>query len=181
MVSTDIEDFDDEFQSMKELMHEREISLNDDSFKTPVESLSLMKPFVVNSGSSVDECIQTMLQNRIGCVLVVKDGKLEGIFTERDVLMKIVGITEDFKSISVDNYMTPDPAALRLTDPIISALRLMNNGGYRHVPVVDGQDHPVAVVSVQDIVSYIVEFFPQDVLNLPPHPIRVGTKDREGG
>jgi CBS domain-containing protein len=177
----DIEDFDDEFLRMKELMDEEEISLRDTSFKAPLDSLSLRKPIVVNSGSSVDECIQTMLQNRIGCVLVVEKKKLRGIFTERDVLMKIAGTNQNLEKISVDKYMTPDPVALKLTDPLISALRLMNKGGYRHVPVVDDKGHPVGVVSVKDIVSYIVEFFPEDVLNLPPHPIRVGTKNREGG
>ncbi|MFQ5864714.1 MAG: cyclic nucleotide-binding/CBS domain-containing protein [bacterium] len=177
----EIEDFDDEFLSIKELMDQGEISLNDGSFKRPISSLSRTEPIVVSSGSTVDQCIRTMLENHIGCVLVVEGQQLKGIFTERDVLMKIVGIIENVTTVSVDKFMTPNPAALRLNDPLTSALSLMDKGGYRHVPVVNDKNQPAAVVSVKDIVSYIVDFFPQDVLNLPPHPIRVGTKKREGG
>jgi len=68
-----------------------------------------------------------------------------------------------------------------MEDTIETALRLMVKGGYRHICIVDEKDHPLSLVSIKDIVSFIVEFFPQDVLNLPPHPIRIGTKNREGG
>jgi CBS domain-containing protein len=46
----------------------------------------------------------------------------------------------------------------------------MSVGGYRHVPLVDGGGRPVGVVSVKDIVDYLVEHFPREVLNIPPEP-----------
>ncbi|RMF66558.1 MAG: CBS domain-containing protein [Calditrichaeota bacterium] len=125
--------------------------------------------------------IQKMMARKIGCLLVVQDQKLRGIFTERDALMKIAGQNVDLDRVVIDDFMTPDPVRLHMHDTVEAALKLMVDRGYRHVSVVDENERPVAVVSIRDIVAYIVEFFPDDVLNLPPHPIRIGTKDREGG
>ncbi|MFQ5822893.1 MAG: CBS domain-containing protein [bacterium] len=173
--------FDDEFKSMQELMDEVEITLKDNNLQIPLSALALKSPVLVETGTSIDQCIQTFLQNHIDCILVVENNELRGIFTEWDVLMKIVGLKNDLAKINVNDYMTPNPITLNLKDPIVSALRLMHQGGYRHIPLMDEKNYPVRIISVKDIVSYIVEFFPQEVLNLPPHPIRVGTKNREGG
>lgn len=181
MDTTEINEFDDELKSMEELMREDKITLSEETFQTPLKTLSLHKPILVEAGTTIKECIRILLQNKMGCVLVVDNDKLRGIFTERDILAKIVGAYKDLTSINVEEFMTMNPKTLHVEDSIAQALRLMNQGGYRHVPLVDDKNQPVAVVSVKDIVSYIVEFFPQDVLNLPPHPIRRGTKDREGG
>ncbi|MFQ5707723.1 MAG: cyclic nucleotide-binding/CBS domain-containing protein [bacterium] len=181
MVGIEIEEFDDEFQTMQELMQEKEISLNDESFNASLSALPLKKPIVVKSGTSIQECTQIMIKGGIGCLLIVDGDEIKGIFTERDVLMKIAGLKRDYKSMVVDDFMTPNPVTLKIDEPLIAALTLMDQGGYRHVCIVDDKNRPIAVVSIKDIVSYIVDFFPQDVLNLPPHPIRTGTKHREGG
>ncbi|MBI3765857.1 MAG: CBS domain-containing protein [Ignavibacteriales bacterium] len=75
--------------------------------------------------------------------------------------------------------MTANPEAFEPDDSIAFIINAMHVGSYRHVPVVDEQNQPVAIVSVRDILSFIAEHFTEEVINLPPHPIRK-TKEREG-
>lgn len=181
MVAMEFDEFDDELQTMRELMEREEISLRDEDFEVPIESLQLRRAVVVESGTTVKKCLEKMLARHFGCLLVVKDKQLRGIFTERDVLMKIAGKDLDLGKSVIDEFMTSNPASKKRSDSILSALRLMNEGGYRHIAIVDDRNCPQSVLSIRDVINYMVEFFPQDVLNLPPHPIRIGTKNREGG
>ncbi len=181
MVHIDFDQFDDELATMEELMREGQIALNETALHATIGSLNLKKAVSVLSGTSLKRCLDTMVARHFGCLLITKDGTLAGIFTERDALLKIAGQEIDLAKESIDDFMTPNPATLKTSDTIEDALRLTDKRGHRHVAVVDGDDRPLAVLSVKDIVSFIVEFFPQDILNLPPHPIRVGTRDRHGG
>ena len=177
----DIKDFDDELQIMNELMDEEHISLKDDSFKMAVATLKLKKAVVVNAGATIRHCVEKLLARHIGCLIVVENKKVCGILTERDVLMRIAGTKHDLDEIIIDDFMTRNPQKVKIDDTLESVMRLMHKGNYRHVIVADKDDIPISVVSIKDIVACIIDFFPQDVLNLPPHPIRVGTKNREGG
>ncbi len=181
MTSLEFDEFDDELRNMQEMMDKAEISFDDESLAVPLKKLPLKSAIVVEVGASIGKCIELMLSHEIGCLLVIKNKKLVGIFTERDVLLKIAGEGYTLSKIKIDDFMTPDPEFLSIDDSIVAALKLMHNGGYRHIVIVDEKNEPVAVVSIKDIVSYIVEYFPQEILNLPPHPIRIGTKNREGG
>jgi CBS domain-containing protein len=104
---------------------------------------------------------------------------LVGIFTERDVLMKIVGSPIDFGRTPVSDYMTPDPDTLPADSGVGYALNKMVVEGYRHIPLVDDQGWPTAVVSMRDLIEYVSGFYQQEVLNLPPDP-RLGPHKREG-
>lgn len=181
MVHIDFDKFDDELQRMHELMDEGKIALSDDSLKVPLQLLHLKKAVVVEVETPMRECIDRMLARHIGCLLVVDKKKLRGIFTERDVLMKIAGQAVDLEKEVIDDFMTPDPASFKMEDTIETALRNMDIGGYRHAAIVDANDEPLAVISVRDFVSFVCEYFPEDVLNLPPRPIRMGTKNQYGG
>jgi CBS domain-containing protein len=63
--------------------------------------------------------------------------------------------------------MTSDPETLLVRSPVASALNMMSVGGFRHIPVVDDEHRPVFVVRVRDVVEFIVEAFPREILNLP--------------
>ena len=180
-VKTDFDKFDDELRSMQELMEEQEIALRDKDLMVPIKALNLKKVVTVEPETSIKQCVETLLARHFGCLVVVKNNHLKGIFTERDVLLKIAGEKIDLAKATVEDFMTPNPVTLTMNDPIISGLRLMHQGGYRHVIIVDENGAPASVLSIRDVVHYIVEFFPQDVLNLPPHPIRVGAKNADGG
>jgi CBS domain-containing protein len=77
--------------------------------------------------------------------------------------------------------MTREPETLRRDDRIVWALNLMHMGGYRHVPLVDEANRPVGVISVKDIVEFIIELMPGPVLNLPPDPHRPPSNDEDPG
>jgi len=119
-----------------------------------------------------------MRQHKVGCVLVTEGGKISGIFTERDILTRVFG-KKDMEKLQVKDVMTAKPEAFQQDDSIAYVLNAMTVGGYRHVPVVDDKGKPVAVLSVKDIMSFIIEHFPEEVLNLPPAPMRT-TEQREG-
>jgi CBS domain-containing protein len=84
--------------------------------------------------------------------------------------MKIAGRGLDFTKLQVADYMTRDPDALSIDHKVAYALNKMVIGGFRHVPLVDRDHRPIGMLSVRDIVEFIVEQFPQDVINLPPDP-----------
>jgi CBS domain-containing protein len=132
---------------------------------------SLMKTaFEIGMDANVADAIDVMKTKRVGCVFVTKDKRLMGLFTERDVLKKIVGSNIDLHSTPITSVMTYTPQVLWEDDTIAYALNFMDLGGYRHIPIVNRKFEPVGVVSVKDIVSYLVQNFSDEILNLPPHP-----------
>ena len=145
--------------------------------------LSVIPPgeaVLVETPASVLEAVHLMRDRHAGCVLVVRAGKLKGIFTDRDVVSRVVAAGLDPSKIAVRRVMTADPETLRPTDSIAFALNLMSLGGYRHIPLVDKSGTPVGMVSVKDIVGYLVGFFPKSVINLPPAPRANYARQREG-
>jgi len=148
----------------------------------PISALRLGPAITARDDSTLQQVVETMQREHIGCVLVVDGaGKLSGIFTERDLLNKVAGRKLDWSQERVATYMTRDPEALRLDDRMAWALNLMSMGGYRHVPLTDLEGRPVGVVSIKDIVEFIVDLFPEAVLNLPPDPHRKPGSDDVGG
>ena len=134
----------------------------------------------VNPRTSVTDAIALMKRHGMGCVLVEAERRLVGIFTERDVLFRVVGSGLDPSRTPVSQVMTSDPETLTMQDELAWVLNMMAVGGFRHVPIVDDDGRPVAVFSVKHIVERLVEFFPNDVLNLPPHPGKNIARTREG-
>jgi len=147
-----------------------------------ISALQLGPAIAVSENASLKEAVENLQQHHIGCVLVSgADGTLRGIFTERDLLNRVAGRGLDWSKCRVSDYMTRNPETLRRDDRIVWALNLMHMGGYRHVPLVDEANRPVGVISVKDIVEFIVELMPGAVLNLPPDPHRLPSNDEDPG
>ena len=144
--------------------------LTEDIFSEPISHLEPHSAVAFDANATVDDAVQAMNQKSIGCVLVTNRDSLIGIFTERDVMRRIVGRGFNLAQLRLGDYMTPNPDTLSLSDPIAFALNRMSVGGYRHVPLVDEAGRPIAVISIIDVVRFIVEHFPKSVLNLPPQP-----------
>jgi CBS domain-containing protein len=96
-------------------------------------------------------------------------GRLVGVLTERDVFARIVGGSVDLGQ-PVETLMTTEPHTLDLDETIRDAIMLMQTGRYRNVPVVDADGRLVGVVRQSDIIKYLAESFPEELLNLPPRP-----------
>jgi CBS domain-containing protein len=147
--------------------------------REPIRHLNPRAPLSLPPSATVLQAIGLMREHRIGCILVVEENRLAGIMTERDLLLKLEqgGLDRPLAAL-----MTPDPEVLHADDPIVYALNKMSVGGFRHVPLVDAEQHPVGIVSVKDIVDYICDFFPNDVLTVPPDTARAETwTGRDGG
>ena len=153
--------------------------LDDEVLRESVSVLQPAEPVCVERGTSLAETVRLMQDRHIGCVLVVEHGEIVGIFTERDVLRELVGGKVDLEATPVEAHMTESPEVLTPGAEILYALNRMSLGGFRHVPIVDEARHPVGIISVKDIVDYIVDFFPE-VLNVPPEPGLGVARSREG-
>ena len=142
----------------------------------------LMRPILtIDISASTNEAIDLLLTNEIGAAPVVENGYLRGIFSERDVLNKILNKqVGDLDNISVTEFMISDPQTAQPDDSMNTAILHMARGRYRHVPIVDTENRPIGMVSIRDVISYLVEEFPQEVLTLPPKPVRDAMKAREG-
>ena len=140
----------------------------------PLKTLPSRPPVVVSPTDSVTVAVRVMQRESRGCVLVTADGtarsNLLGIFSDRDVLHRIVGRGKDPVLLPVAEVMTPEPESLPVEATIAWVLNKMAIGGFRHVPVVNALNHPQFVVSVRDVVDFLVEFFPREILGLPPLP-----------
>lgn len=141
-------------------------------------------PLVFARADSVRDAMRAMQKERRGCVLITEDGTaltpMIGIFTERDILYRIVDRGQNPAVLSLGDVMTHAPESVPRAASIAWVLNQMAVGGFRHIPVVDESGCPVFVVSVRDIVNLLVEFFQQQVLNLPPQYDGNRAKKREG-
>jgi CBS domain-containing protein len=134
-----------------------------------IRALDPRPAVMIDEETPIAEAIRLMLEHRIGALLVMRGGKAVGIFTERDVLLRVASPGAD-QSAPVKGVMTPDPESLGLDDGIAFALNRMIIGGFRHVPIVDDAGTARAVLSLREVVAFIVAQLPARVLNLPPEP-----------
>ena len=138
-------------------------------------------PLAVRPETTVRDAIREMNQRHVGCAMVVDQaGKLVGIFTERDLLTKVVGHDKDPRTTLIGDAMTRNPETLGLDDGLAFALNRMSVGGFRHIPLVDSNHKPVGLISVRDLIGFIVSLYPRSVLNLPPDP-GLETSRMDGG
>jgi len=133
-----------------------------------VSELRLREACIAAPSSPIREALGCMSDRRAGCVLVLEGEKLAGIFTERDFVNRVVTQGLDV-SEPVSRVMTPAPATVHIGATVQQAIEVMS-GGFRHLPVVDDDGRPVGVLSIKDVVHYLVEYFPAKVYNLPPTP-----------
>jgi CBS domain-containing protein len=99
--------------------------------------------------ATVRGAARAMRERHVGAVLVTADGHLDGIFTERDMVNRVVAEGRDPDRTTLAEVMTADPDTIAPTTTAIEALRLMNDGGYRHLPIVE-RGRVVGIVSRRD-------------------------------
>lgn len=143
------------------------MSIADKLSEVKIRHLPLRRPAMVERGASIRETVEAMRTRRLGCALVCEQGRLVGLFTERDLLNKVIGEPVSY-SAAVEQVMTVNPAKLSLDDSVFAAMSVMKEGDYRNIPLVDGQGTAAGVVTVRDLVTYFAEHFPKEALNLPP-------------
>ena len=126
------------------------------------------QPWLVQATQTVADAVKLMREKKVGCVLVCEQRRIVGIFTERDLLRRVLSPGRAL-DLPMRECMSADPVSVHPKDSIACAIKRMQKGGYRHLPVVI-DERPVGILSVKRIVHYLVEHFPTMVYNLPPHP-----------
>ena len=125
----------------------------------PVRSiLSSRSPVTANGEMSVAQAARLMKDRRVGAVLVMHQGRLAGIFTERDALFRVIAEGRDPAKTELHEVMTANPRTIEPDRPFGHALHMMHEGGFRHVPVVEG-GAPLGVVSARDALGPELEAF----------------------
>lgn len=118
----------------------------------------------LSADTTVREAVKLMADRHIGAVLVTENDKLVGIFTERDVTVRVVAQDRDPATTKVAEVMTKDPDTLAPDDAPAVALERMRERGFRHLPVVDGDD-VVGIVSVRDLYAVVKGQLEEDIRN----------------
>jgi len=144
-----------------------------------LEHLPLKPAVTVAPGHALSEVVLRMKEGRTGCATVVEDGKVLGVFTERDFIRKVLP-DEGNLSKPVRDFMTPSPHVLKPSDSVAQAIEIINRHGHRSIPVVDDQNGFLGLISVRTVINFLAEHFPAEVLNLPPHP-EMKDETPEGG
>ena len=128
---------------------------------------------------SVKDAIELMQKNKAGYIVVAKNKKVVGLFTESDVINKILDKDVDW-NLPICDFMTPNPPVLKPTDVVGTAIDLMGEKKLYHIPLVDDKGDLVNVLSVRTLTRFLAEFYPTEVYNLPPRPDQV-MPTQEGG
>ena len=110
----------------------------------------------VSPETAADEVIDKMKTARVGCALVLDNGKLVGIFTERDLLNKLTGKKARPSDTAVKELMSANPETLHETDSVATALNKMSMGRYRHIPVRKA-DGSFSVTSIKHVLKYLAK------------------------
>lgn len=101
------------------------------------------------ASATVLDAARLMLEHRIGCLPIIEEGKLRGIFTERDALYRVMAEGRDPGITPLSGVMTPHPETVIPETRAVDALRIMRDGGYRHLPVVS-EGEVIGIVSLRD-------------------------------
>ncbi|MEN1681304.1 MAG: CBS domain-containing protein [Planctomycetota bacterium] len=141
-----------------------------------VQSAYPQPPREVPPDWSVSRVIRKMREEKTGMLLVVEGGRLRGVFTERDAVQMLASGADLNGPVAAS--MTPAPVGVGPRAAVGEAIEKMARGGYRHLPVLDGQT-PVGIVATKGVVHYLVDHFPDTIYNLPPDPSEPAG-DREG-
>jgi CBS domain-containing protein len=121
------------------------------------------EPVTAPAGITISDAAQLMKQHNIGALMVVEDGKLAGIFTERDGLFRVLAAGLDASVTTVDSVMTRNPQTISADSGFTTALQMMHEGRYRHLPVCDGT-RLIGMVSVRDALGPELEAFVYEML-----------------
>jgi len=110
----------------------------------------------ISPDKSVYSALQALAGLKVASLLVVDDGRLVGVFTERDVLERVALRSDETKRMTVRDVMTSNPVVVHETDPAGAALSAIAVAGFRHVPVLDVRNVVVGVISPRRVFEFLL-------------------------
>ncbi|MCH9686269.1 MAG: CBS domain-containing protein [Deltaproteobacteria bacterium] len=151
-----------------------------DIIERDIAELCRHPALTLDVSATIGDAIAMMQHHHVGAVVITQEGKLAGILTERDLLMKVLGKVDDYRDQSVTELMTARPESLRRGDELVYLMNAMYVGGFRHMPIVDDNDVPQHVVSLRDVLALILDQVADRIRNIPTTPYR-GDRKRYSG
>jgi CBS domain-containing protein len=123
--------------------------------------LLLREVVTVGPSEPVRDVVRLMKAKHVGCVLVVDGGRLTGIFSERDLVMRVAIQDEDLRGAPVSRFMTPDPVVVDAGEPLEKVFQILSRRRFRHVPIVEN-GRPAGIVSLSDFAGILPEVFSEE-------------------
>jgi CBS domain-containing protein len=127
--------------------------------ETTVDTMRIQPVVSLSPDDTVQLAVETMIEKDVGCVLIVDENRLVGVFTKRDAIDRVVFEYEEHQDRPVRDVMTTDPTFVYDTDPVAAALCAMASGGYRHIPILDVNDHVVGIVGPLRVTAFLKRYF----------------------
>ena len=124
---------------------------------TLVKTIMARDLVVAGEGESVATAMERLAGKDVGALLVLRDGKVTGILSERDVLRRVVARGRTPETTRVGEVATSDPVGVGVDTSIRECTDLIRSRGFRHLPIVDGEGHPVGMISSRDLLQFVVE------------------------
>ncbi len=131
------------------------------------------------SSTSIKDAVRLMQENKSGYIVLAKNQKVAGLFTEDDLIAKILDKDIDWNR-PVSEFMTTNWASLKMNDSVGQAIDLMGERRLYYIPLVDDNESLVNVLSVRTLIRFLAEFYPTEVYNLPPKSDQI-METQEGG
>ncbi len=147
---------------------------------TPIDAVQQRKAICVPATTALLDVVHAMREHRVAAIIVGNPAQVRGVFTERDLMLRVDQEDGTWRTRPVGDFMTQSPTVLRADQPLEDVINAMLVGEFRHVPLVDTSGVLTGIVSITDLLAHIAEFFPDDFLNLPPDPDHEATA-RWGG
>jgi len=119
-----------------------------------------------NKEMTVRAASKLMVEKKIGALLVVENGRIAGIFRARCAQQEVLAVSLDPDTTALSQVMVADPQTIRADKPLAYALYMMAEGGFRHVPVVDGNGAPLGMVSARDALGQDIVELERDMKHL---------------
>lgn len=132
-----------------------------------IDEIPLKSPMQAPPETPLEEAYALLEASPHGAILVCEEDGLRGIFSERDVLNRTALEALDPKT-PIGELMTPDPVSIAGNDLVSTAIRLMTEQGYRHLPLTDLGGCCEGLLASRDILRFVADHFPEAILNLPP-------------
>jgi CBS domain-containing protein len=156
--------------------------LEDALLSDTVKVLAPREPVQLDETTSIEDALSSMLaRDGVGVVVVNGEGRLSGIVTDRDLLRRVYGPGRGPEMTRLADVVTRDPTAVSADDRICYALNRMIAVGCRTIPVVDAEERPVGIVTMDDVAKWLAALFPEAILNLRPGDRLKRPAERDGG
>ena len=134
----------------------------------PASTIPSRKTLVHSQDTAVATALATMQYYHRSSVIVTRTGREDspvvGIFTERDVVARVIDQPGELALLPLRDVMTPDPMVGSPESTFAWLLHSMRIKGLRHIPIVDADHHPLYVISMRDIVTLLVDSFPPNAI-----------------